>query len=322
MSTVSVIIPTKNRLKLLLVTLENILNQTLKPTEIIVVDDNSTDGTAEYIKQHYSQNIIVTNCKGTGPGAARNTGLLIATGKYIQFFDSDDLMTRNKLEAQVAILERNNIGMVYSPYLIAYENTLGKWEQRDVIMQYNPLPNNLVFTEWILRGWCAITQSCLFDSQLIKQVGMWRTDLMTHEDYEYLYRISRYVKYPAHTNACAVIYRQHGQQITDNQTSSIARTYDKIKVLEIMNNSRTKNEFSYLTNIIFDARIFETVKYLKQNNQDINLFSKNFSNTNLLKSIIHRSFNKINRIITKSDWQIMHGIAPSKELFNNYLNLL
>src|SRR6478609_5991539 len=115
---VTVIIPVKNRAHLLPVTLDNVLGQTLTPYEVIVVDDYSTDNIEAVIKR-YSKEVIFTKSKGRGPGGGRNTGLEIATGNVIQFFDSDDLMTKNKLQVQSTVLHKRNVDFVYGPFVKA-----------------------------------------------------------------------------------------------------------------------------------------------------------------------------------------------------------
>ena len=89
----SVIIPTYNRKDLLLYTLES-LNIKLHPNvkfEIIIVDDNSTDGTAEFVMDKFPGSVFVKNA-GQGAAMARNQGLQMSTGKYILFLDSDDII--------------------------------------------------------------------------------------------------------------------------------------------------------------------------------------------------------------------------------------
>lgn len=102
---VSVIVPTFNRSHLVCDAIDSALTQTLPPHEIIVVDDGSTDDTALILKKygdriHY---IYQPNC---GVSAARNIGISLSTGDHIAFLDSDDLWLPNKLETQVAILEK------------------------------------------------------------------------------------------------------------------------------------------------------------------------------------------------------------------------
>jgi hypothetical protein len=86
----SVVIPTRNRRRLLERTLESVLSQRLRPAEIIVVDDDSSDGTAEFLATLANEvRSLVVQCGS--PGAARNAGARIATGDYLVFLDSDDL---------------------------------------------------------------------------------------------------------------------------------------------------------------------------------------------------------------------------------------
>jgi len=109
---VSVIIPTYNSAKYIEEALESVFKQTLQDFEIIVVDDGSTDGTGEILKD-YSDRIKYIFQKNSGPASARNKGIKIARGEYIAFLDADDLWMPTKLEKQVAMFDKNkNLGMV------------------------------------------------------------------------------------------------------------------------------------------------------------------------------------------------------------------
>ncbi len=99
---VSVIIPTYDRATLIARTIENVLAQTHKNKEIIVVDDGSTGGTPRVLNGFGSHIRVVTQ-KNAGPAAARNRGVEIAQGEIIAFRDSDDLWTPSKLERQVGL---------------------------------------------------------------------------------------------------------------------------------------------------------------------------------------------------------------------------
>lgn len=172
---ISTIIPIKNRANLLPFTLQSIVNQTFPPHEIIIVDDNSNDDLEEAIEP-FQDKIRLIRSKKPGPGAARNKGLKIATGDIIQFFDSDDLMTKNKLETQVILLEQTGVDFVYCPFVKAREVDSSEssevsslstfsfqpsahkyWHQLDAIMNYYPLPTKLPMLNYVSRGWCPIT---------------------------------------------------------------------------------------------------------------------------------------------------------------------
>jgi glycosyltransferase involved in cell wall biosynthesis len=102
---VSVIIPTYNRALLVGRAVDNVLEQTYKNTEIIVVDDGSTDDTPSTLRRFGDRIRLVTQAN-RGPAAARNRGTEIAQGEIIAFQDSDDLWMPTKLERQVALLDR------------------------------------------------------------------------------------------------------------------------------------------------------------------------------------------------------------------------
>ena len=97
---ISVVIPTYNRKHTLPRAIASVLNQTLQPTEIIMVDDGSTDGTADWIQETYPRiNPISQSNKGVS--AARNIGIKYAKCDWIALLDSDDEWLPDKLERQV-----------------------------------------------------------------------------------------------------------------------------------------------------------------------------------------------------------------------------
>ncbi|HEX7051019.1 MAG TPA: glycosyltransferase [Longimicrobiales bacterium] len=101
----SVVIPTYNRLRLLRETIESVRAQTYAHWELIVVDDGSTDGTAEYVAGLGDPKIRLVGAERSGsPAVARNIGIGHARGEYVAFLDHDDIWMPGKLEAQVAAL--------------------------------------------------------------------------------------------------------------------------------------------------------------------------------------------------------------------------
>jgi len=129
---ISVIIPAYNRVELIGETLRSLLNQTIPAKEIIVVDDGSTDGTAETVlemlKLGEAEELKISEGKpwpefkvirqeNAGPGAARNRGLKEATGEFIHFFDSDDIAAPNKHEVQLRALLETGADIAYGPWV-------------------------------------------------------------------------------------------------------------------------------------------------------------------------------------------------------------
>lgn len=312
---ISVIIPIKNRAHLLKSTLDNILNQTLVPSEIIVVDDHSTDNLKEVINS-YNKQVLVIPSYGVGPGAARNTGYLASTGKYIQFFDSDDLMTLDKLEIQYNQLEKTSAAMAYCPHVKAVEEENGKWKQTDSILYYTAFSNKLRYDQWLIRGACMITQSCLFKRELIEEAGLWRTDLMTHEDLEFLFRIGKAEPYPIHSPIPAVIYRQHEHQITDKNTTISSRADDQLKAFKLIYKQMEGGDYNYFDRRIIKHNIQHAGIYANTSVEAFNTLENN------LFSVFKKVLNKAERLLTNSDWRFVHGINNSPEHFKQYINKL
>jgi GT2 family glycosyltransferase len=101
--TVSVVIPTRNRQVWLETCLESVKAQRVRAAEIIVVDDGSSDGTAEMLRLRYPE-VQVIHTDGIGPAGARNVGIDQATSDYVAFLDSDDLWYPDTLAQVVSVL--------------------------------------------------------------------------------------------------------------------------------------------------------------------------------------------------------------------------
>ena len=98
-SFISVVIPVHNGEKYLRECVESLLNQTLRPSEVIIVDDGSTDQTP-YIAGSFGDPIVFLSQNQAGPAAARNLGVEAASGEYLAFIDADDIWLPEKLALQ------------------------------------------------------------------------------------------------------------------------------------------------------------------------------------------------------------------------------
>lgn len=105
---VSVIIPTFNREQTVARAISSALNQGYVPTEVIVVDDGSTDETRETLAK-FGGAIRVIHQANAGAAAARNTGSRAANGEYLAFLDSDDEWLPEKLERQIPLMREREV---------------------------------------------------------------------------------------------------------------------------------------------------------------------------------------------------------------------
>lgn len=326
-SAVSIIIPTYNRRELLIKTLQNIDLQTMKSYEVIIVDDHSTDGTLEFVKREYGKQIIALPSKGKGPGAARNTGMEVAGGQYIKFFDSDDLMTSNTLQVQCDALNSSTKGFIYSPYFYATQNESGQWRQADeAILNYFPFDSSKPLHYWMAVKNLFITiPGMMFKRELLQEVGAWRIDVTASEDWDYLWRISIVEPFPIHTNSCAFLYRIHGQQTTESNFSNDQRDQDKFRVLMdiykrdiIANTSKIsgwertafKNKFYHLSHVTHkDSALYKQLEPFRAWQNELIWY-------------ILRLDMKMGRTKTKTNWQPCHGPLKSNNKFLEYMNMI
>lgn len=105
---IAIVIPVRNRAGLVSSTLESVAGQTRQPEQIILVDNGSTDGTLQTLREFAAGKPHVSVISEPRPGAAeaRNCGLAAVREDYVLFFDSDDLMPRRHVEEVMAELER------------------------------------------------------------------------------------------------------------------------------------------------------------------------------------------------------------------------
>ena len=233
MASISVIIPNYNRANLIGETLDNLLCQTRAPDELIVVDDGSTDNSVDEIRKFGDRIQLITQ-ENAGPASARNRGLSVATGEFIQFFDSDDLCSLNKLESQAAVLTDSGADFAYGPWLQArLEDGFARYPE--LPLQQGPLPGSRSEISWFLRGWVIVFQCCLFRRSLLEKVGHYRTDLMPSEDSELLFRMLLAGAKPVYTPDVLVLYRLHdGGQISRGGMAVQRRATDWLKYTTIV----------------------------------------------------------------------------------------
>ena len=103
----SVVIPTWNRAHIVGEAIESALTQRRGQVEVIVVDDGSTDDTADVLTRSFGSHVrLLLLPRRGGAGAARNAGVHLASGELLAFLDSDDLWLPGKLDAEMNVLER------------------------------------------------------------------------------------------------------------------------------------------------------------------------------------------------------------------------
>jgi len=163
---------------------DSVLAQGFEDLELIVVDDGSTDGTAEEMKEYGGRVKLIEHTENRGVSAARNRGILHAKGKYIAFLDSDDLWVKGKLKIEVAFLDDN------PHYPLCYTDEI--WIRKG--KRVNPMLKHAKYSGWIFEKClplCIISpSSVMMKRTLFSKVGLFDEALPVCEDYDFWLRVS------------------------------------------------------------------------------------------------------------------------------------
>jgi len=192
---VSICIPTYNRKKYLKETIDSILAQTYKDYEIVIVDDGSTDGTKDMIKQlgipviyHWQDN--------SGDAATRNRLVKLSGGKYISFIDSDDLLLPDAIERMIRVMDTETEDIiVYGSYYRIDQN--GKIYGRCKRKLYS---GNV--TKYLFQTIFVHSCGSMFPKRILKDFPVFDTSLKVCSDYDMWLRLSakyRFVALPEPT---------------------------------------------------------------------------------------------------------------------------
>lgn len=206
---VSAIITTHNRLDLLKKAVESVLQQTYINLELIIVDDNSSDGT-EFWCQNLSESskrkikyVHIKESESRGGNYARNIGIKNAEGKYIAFLDDDDRWLPNKVTLQVDLIENRKCDLVYGGRFVEvvdsegspnyFKSKLNRTYQGDV-------------SQKILTNIFTTTSLIMVRKQVFDKVGLFDENLKFWQEYELSIRIAQVSEF-YYVDAPLIYYR-------------------------------------------------------------------------------------------------------------------
>jgi glycosyltransferase involved in cell wall biosynthesis len=221
---VSILIPAYNAEAWIGDTLQSAIGQSWPNKEIIVVDDGSTDRTAAIASSFATKGVTVVSQKNQGAAAARNHAFSLAKGDYIQWLDADDLLSRDKIERQMAAAAHINGKQTL------YSSGWGSFMHRPTKAIFSPslLWNDLAPVEWMVQKWNGNqhmqTATWLVSRELTMAAGPWDTRLLGDDDGEYFSRVIRASAGIKFVPEAKVFYRIMGT----NRLSHIGRSNKKM----------------------------------------------------------------------------------------------
>lgn len=186
---VSILIPAYNSERWIAQTIRSALAQTWPHKEIIIVDDGSTDGTLTIARQFASKELTVLTQENAGASTARNKAFSLCQGDYIQWLDADDLLSPDKVAAQMSALNQctSRRTVLSSGY--------GVFIYRSRTARFNPsaLWCDLTSEEWLMRRWeqnlFMQPATWLASRELTVAAGPWDSTLSLDDDGEYYTRV-------------------------------------------------------------------------------------------------------------------------------------
>jgi len=194
-----VLIPTHNRRGHVFRAIDSVVAQTVPVDEIIVVDDGSTDGTAEATRRHYGSRVIVVRQENRGTSAARTRAVAEARGQWVAFLDSDDMWLPTKLERQFDALATlgSDFGACFTncSYFGNPDLRLSTFEEAG--LETNTAAGHLANPiKYIVRNHLGIyVQSLIVLRSLFKEVGGFDDLLGISEDRDLVFRLAFRTKF-------------------------------------------------------------------------------------------------------------------------------
>tara|TARA_R110001583_G_scaffold14135_8_gene59543 strand:- start:3677 stop:4624 length:948 start_codon:yes stop_codon:yes gene_type:complete len=235
---VSIIIPTFNRAHLIGETLDSVFEQTYTNWECIIVDDGSTDNTRNVVNDYILKDSRFRyhyrpNDRPKGANTCRNYGFELSKGRYVNWFDDDDVMHSNKLTIQVTALENNECNFSVCQTLI-FENSI-----KNIIgLRSENIHSNNIFYDYLTQKISWLTQAPLWKKSFLQTIDyLFDEELQAAQEWEFHCRILCHSEKYQFINEPLIYIRQHAASISNNNSINERRYNYFLARLKIYNSN-------------------------------------------------------------------------------------
>lgn len=292
MNEVTIIIPIYNVEKYIYDCLQSVSKQTFKKIECLLIDDKSPDNSISIAKQfigNYKGNIIfkiITHERNRGLSAARNTGIIHSTGRYLYFLDSDDEIYPDTIEALYTAIQKYN-----SEFSLGNFTIKGESENHDIGTSNDFLPikddylssNIKIAKAYFKNQWYVMACNKLVRKDFIEKNGLWFPEGLLHEDHYWSLRLACYAKSMSICKKPTYIYKLRKNSISGNITER--NIEHLIKILRLCNTITSQSSNPFLKGKLRSVANY-TLRYTISSSTDR---EKKMTAINSIKTIIHQT---------------------------------
>ena len=278
---ISIVIPTFNRIGSLPRALDSALNQTYQPSEIIVVDNGSSDGTTKLLRERYPSIRLLIE-KKLGVSAARNKGIRHSKFQWIALLDSDDAWDKTKLEKQ-----KNALASSQDQFRLVHTNEI--WIRNG--NKFNQMKKHQKFGGDIFNNClslcCISPSSVLINKNIFKEFGYFDESLPVCEDYDLWLKICSQEKILFINQKLTLKYGGHKDQLSKTYWGMDRFRIKSLENLILNYKLKPDQKINAIKTIVKKLKIIVNGAYKRNNSSIINEYEeklfywKNISTSNL-----------------------------------------
>ena len=280
---VSIIIPVYNTEKYLAETIQSALNQSYPDKEIIIIDDGSTDKSLSIANSFKNEHVRVFYQSNKGASSARNKGIAESKGDYIQFLDSDDLISPDKIKNQITLIAQKEgyLSICRTAYFMDDENHLSKKPVQDWKKSGSDHPVDfliklyggaLIGPEY---GGMITLHSWLTPKKIIEKAGLWNEGITLDDDGEFFCRVvlasNGIISCPNSVN----YYRKSKQGNTLSGQKTYAASQSALSALELKALHLFKHSNSPDAKLAMSRLFWEFTSFFYPNYRKLTFISEN-----------------------------------------------
>tara|TARA_E500000178_G_scaffold616_1_gene701 strand:- start:1462 stop:2322 length:861 start_codon:yes stop_codon:yes gene_type:complete len=265
---ISIVIPTFNRIGSLPRALDSALNQTYQPSEIIVVDNGSSDGTTKLLRERYPSIRLLIE-KKLGVSAARNKGIRHSKFQWIALLDSDDAWDKTKLEKQ-----KNALASSQDQFRLVHTDEI--WIRNG--NKFNQMKKHQKFGGDIFNNClslcCISPSSVLINKNIFKEVGYFDESLPVCEDYDLWLKICSQEKILFINQKLTLKYGGHKDQLSKTYWGMDRFRIKSLENLILNYKLKPDQKINAIKTIVKKLKIIVNGAYKRNNSSIINKYEE------------------------------------------------